>query len=163
MYGGKQGQWELDKWDTLCADSSVPLTSESHLWTAFCMVLWFLVPSRPSHLHRDPNYIPSHLSGAHCTIYLRRQLHNCLCSDVNARNCAKERLWGSQYMWPSAVGKEHSSRHSFRDVHQKRHYSTELYWMPRSSKACWARRTDKFKHVYWTKLSQTPMHAEQVG
>ena len=47
-------QWGLDDWDTPCAESSVPLTSEFHLWVGYYTVLWILVPSRPSHLHKNP-------------------------------------------------------------------------------------------------------------
>ena len=60
-------QWGLDKWDTVRVESSIPLTLEMHFRTVRCMVFSFLVPSRPSHLYKDPIHTPSHLSSPHCT------------------------------------------------------------------------------------------------
>ena len=33
-------KWGLNKWGTSCAESSVPLTSDSHLWIGYYKVLW---------------------------------------------------------------------------------------------------------------------------
>ena len=59
-------QWALDERTPFVHCLVSHLHEYPRLWIVCCMVLWDLVPWRPSHLHKHPIYIPSQLSGPHC-------------------------------------------------------------------------------------------------